>query len=119
MWSDITPIARRDWIAWITSAKQPETRARRIQNVCEMLATGKRRVCWALVLLRLRSRRRLVGWLLRELMFRHWMRRFPGPTRTEGATGRSDVGLGADCHHADNRRKAGVTRRYHPAVSIA
>ena len=45
VWSDITPIARRDWIAWITSAKQSTTRARRIHNACEMLAAGKRRVC--------------------------------------------------------------------------
>jgi hypothetical protein len=45
LWSDITPIARRDWIHWITSAKQSETRARRIHNACEMLAAGKRRVC--------------------------------------------------------------------------
>jgi len=45
LWSDITPVARRDWIHWITSAKRPETRARRIDNACEMLAAGKRRVC--------------------------------------------------------------------------
>jgi hypothetical protein len=45
LWSDITPIARRDWIHWITSAKRPETRVRRIDNACEMLAAGKRRVC--------------------------------------------------------------------------
>jgi hypothetical protein len=45
LWSDITPIARRDWIHWITSAKRPETRARRIDNACAMLAAGKRRVC--------------------------------------------------------------------------
>ena len=45
LWSDITTNARRDWIHWITSAKQPETRARRIKNACSMLATGKRRVC--------------------------------------------------------------------------
>jgi hypothetical protein len=45
LWSDITPIARRDWIHWITSAKQPETRTRRIKNACSMLASGKRRVC--------------------------------------------------------------------------
>ncbi|MGH8102353.1 MAG: YdeI/OmpD-associated family protein [Chthoniobacterales bacterium] len=45
LWSDITPIARRDWIQWITSAKQPETRARRIKNACSMLAAGKRRPC--------------------------------------------------------------------------
>jgi Bacteriocin-protection, YdeI or OmpD-Associated/Domain of unknown function (DUF1905) len=45
LWSEITPIARRDWVHWITSAKQPETRARRIKNACSMLAAGKRRVC--------------------------------------------------------------------------
>ena len=45
LWSDITPIARRDWIHWITSARQPETRVRRIKNACLMLAAGKRRVC--------------------------------------------------------------------------
>ena len=45
LWADITPIARRDWIHWITSAKQPETRARRVANACLMLAAGKRRVC--------------------------------------------------------------------------
>jgi Bacteriocin-protection, YdeI or OmpD-Associated/Domain of unknown function (DUF1905) len=45
VWSDITPNARRDWIHWILSAKQPETRARRINNACSMLAAGKRRVC--------------------------------------------------------------------------
>jgi hypothetical protein len=45
LWSDITPNARRDWIHWITSPKQSETRARRIKNACSMLAAGKRRVC--------------------------------------------------------------------------
>ncbi len=45
VWSDLTPIARRDWIHWITSAKRPETRARRISNARQMLATGKRRIC--------------------------------------------------------------------------
>jgi len=45
LWSDITANARRDWIHWITSAKQEETRARRIKNACSMLAAGKRRVC--------------------------------------------------------------------------
>ena len=45
LWSDITPVARRDWIHWIVSAKRPETRARRIDKACAMLAAGKRRVC--------------------------------------------------------------------------
>lgn len=44
-WQDITPIARRDWISWIDSAKQAKTRKRRIKNTCEMLASGKRHPC--------------------------------------------------------------------------
>ena len=42
-WSDLTPIARRDFIGWMDSAKQPETRRRRIKKACAMLAAGKRR----------------------------------------------------------------------------
>ena len=42
-WRDLTPIARRDFISWIDSAKQPETRRRRIEKACSMLAAGKRR----------------------------------------------------------------------------
>ena len=45
LWPEITPVARRDWIQWIASAKQAETRTRRIKNACEMLAAGKRRPC--------------------------------------------------------------------------
>jgi hypothetical protein len=45
LWSDITPAARRDWIQWISSAKQEGTRTRRIENACSMLAAGKRRPC--------------------------------------------------------------------------
>lgn len=45
VWSDITPAARRDFIQWIVSPKQVETRARRIRNACDMLAKGKRRPC--------------------------------------------------------------------------
>ena len=45
LWSDITPIARRDWIHWITSGKRQETRALRIDKACSMLAAGKRRPC--------------------------------------------------------------------------
>lgn len=45
IWEDITPMARRDWIHWITSAKQAETRTRRVKTACSMLASGKRRPC--------------------------------------------------------------------------
>jgi Bacteriocin-protection, YdeI or OmpD-Associated/Domain of unknown function (DUF1905) len=44
-WADITPMARRDWIFSISTAKQPETRRRRIEKACDMLAKGKRRLC--------------------------------------------------------------------------
>ncbi len=45
VWSDITPVARRDWIHWITSGKKADPRKRRIANACLMLASGKRRAC--------------------------------------------------------------------------
>ncbi len=45
IWRDITPLACRDWIHWITSAKHTETRTRRIRCTCSMLASGKRRPC--------------------------------------------------------------------------
>jgi uncharacterized protein YdeI (YjbR/CyaY-like superfamily) len=44
-WDDLTPIARRDFISWIESAKQAETRRKRIDRACDMLASGKRRPC--------------------------------------------------------------------------
>src|SRR5213082_2703456 len=44
-WRDLTPIARRDFISWIDSAKQLETRRRRIEKACSMLIDGKRRPC--------------------------------------------------------------------------
>src|SRR5271166_1431989 len=40
-WADITPMARRDWIFSICTAKQPETRRHRIEKACDMLASGK------------------------------------------------------------------------------
>jgi hypothetical protein len=42
---EISPAARRDWILWIVSARQAQSRARRIANACDMLSSGKRRVC--------------------------------------------------------------------------
>ena len=45
LWMEITPIARWDWIRWIGSTKQPETRKKRIENAFAMLAAGKRRPC--------------------------------------------------------------------------
>ncbi len=45
VWHDTTTIARVDWIHWIVSAKQLETRKKRIHDACDMLAKGKKRVC--------------------------------------------------------------------------
>jgi len=44
-WDDITPVARRDWIHWITSGKKTETRVKRIDVACDKLACGNRRAC--------------------------------------------------------------------------
>ncbi len=45
LWREITPMARREWVRWVSSAKQSETRERRIENACDMLSKGKRRPC--------------------------------------------------------------------------
>ena len=48
LWEDITPLARNEWICWVISAKQQETRDRRIRIMTENLLAGKRRpCCWA------------------------------------------------------------------------
>jgi uncharacterized protein YdeI (YjbR/CyaY-like superfamily) len=44
-WTDITPLARNEWICWVTLAKKAETRAKRIVWGCENLGDGKRRPC--------------------------------------------------------------------------
>lgn len=44
-WKDITPVARRDWIHWITSGKKAETRVKRVATAIDKLASGNRRAC--------------------------------------------------------------------------
>jgi uncharacterized protein YdeI (YjbR/CyaY-like superfamily) len=44
-WRTLTPLARNEWICWITSPKKPETRLKRIGWGCESLRDGKRRPC--------------------------------------------------------------------------
>ncbi|HST44031.1 MAG TPA: YdeI/OmpD-associated family protein, partial [Luteimonas sp.] len=44
-WDDITAVARRDWIQWVTSGKKAETRVKRIATACDKLASGQRRAC--------------------------------------------------------------------------
>ncbi len=45
VWQDTTTIARVDWIHWIESAKQAKTRKSRVESACDMLSSGKKRVC--------------------------------------------------------------------------
>ncbi len=45
LWEDITPMARREWVRWVASAKQEETRARRIEVGIDKLLHGMRRPC--------------------------------------------------------------------------
>lgn len=45
VWNTATTLARVDWIHWMTSARQLKTRAKRIADACDMLASGKKNVC--------------------------------------------------------------------------
>lgn len=45
LWNDLTPISRRDFISWIESAKQEETRKRRVSVAIDKLLSGQRRPC--------------------------------------------------------------------------
>lgn len=48
VWEDITPLARNEWICSVISAKQIETRSRRIKVAISKLKSGMRRpCCWA------------------------------------------------------------------------
>lgn len=45
VWNDFTPLARNEWICWVTSAKQDATRARRIAVGLDKMRKGMRRPC--------------------------------------------------------------------------
>jgi len=48
LWEDITPLARNEWICWITSGKKAETRGIRIDKALSKLKSGMRRpCCWS------------------------------------------------------------------------
>ena len=48
VWEDITPLARNEWICWVTSGKKVETRNIRIEKALSKLGGGMRRpCCWA------------------------------------------------------------------------
>lgn len=44
-WEGLPSEVHRDWIRWIESPENPETRARRIRRTVDQLAEGKRRPC--------------------------------------------------------------------------
>lgn len=44
-WNDLTPLARNEWICWVTSFKKEETRKEHVRRVAEDLLNGKRRPC--------------------------------------------------------------------------
>lgn len=45
LWLEFTPLARNEWICWVTSAKKEETRKRRIEVGLEKMHGGMRRPC--------------------------------------------------------------------------
>lgn len=48
LWKSITPLAKNEWICWITSGKKAETREIRIKKALSKLKGGMRRpCCWA------------------------------------------------------------------------
>ena len=44
-WNNLTPLARNEWICWVTSVKKPETRKQHTERVRTELVKGKRRPC--------------------------------------------------------------------------
>lgn len=44
-WEATTTLARVDWIHWVVTAKQAKTRAKRINDALDKLASGEKRVC--------------------------------------------------------------------------
>lgn len=45
LWDDITPLARNEWICWVTSGKKAETRDSRIEKTISKMKSGMRRPC--------------------------------------------------------------------------
>jgi uncharacterized protein YdeI (YjbR/CyaY-like superfamily) len=44
-WEDITPLARNEWICWVTTVKREETRKDHIERTITELNEGIRRPC--------------------------------------------------------------------------
>ena len=44
-WNSLTPLARNEWICWMTSPKKQETRDAHLVRLKEDILSGKRRPC--------------------------------------------------------------------------
>lgn len=44
-WNGLTPLARNEWICWVTLVKKEETRKEHIERLESDLLAGKRRPC--------------------------------------------------------------------------
>ena len=44
-WTDITPMARWEWVRWVNATANPATRERRVEVSISKLDSGKRRPC--------------------------------------------------------------------------
>lgn len=44
-WEDLTPLARNEWICWITFVKKEKTRKEHVKRTINELKEGKRRPC--------------------------------------------------------------------------
>jgi uncharacterized protein YdeI (YjbR/CyaY-like superfamily) len=44
-WNGLTPLARNEWICWVTIVKTGKTRKEHIKRLSEDLSKGKRRPC--------------------------------------------------------------------------
>lgn len=48
VWESVTPLAKNEWVCWVTSGKKQETRGIRIEKAISKLSGGMRRpCCWA------------------------------------------------------------------------
>ena len=45
LWNGITPMARWEWVRWVSATRNPDTRSRRVDVSISKMNSGKRRPC--------------------------------------------------------------------------
>ena len=45
LWKGITPMARWEWVRWVNTTQNPDTRKRRVEVSISKMKSGKRRPC--------------------------------------------------------------------------